>query len=409
MRRFAVIFSLLVILAVLVVSVACHTNLSVDSEGSASRIQWYKTLGGLNEDVGYSVQQTSDGGYIVAGCTGSTTNLIFDVLVIKTDAEGNKQWDKTLDKSAEDYARSVQQTSDGGYIIAGYITDSSVGWAVWLIKIDAQGNRQWDKTFGGSGTDSAYSVEQTSDGGYIICGSTSVNGDSDGWLIKTNSSGDKEWDKTFGGPNGDIFTSVQQTSDGGYIITGSTAPRGAGYDDLWLIKTNSMGNKQWDRTFGGSGGYGGALVQQTSDGGYIIAGQSFTVYERKWDAWLIKTDNSGNEQWDNTFGSPLDDRARSVKQTLDGGYIFAGSTGCYGDFANCDVWLVKTNSGGEKQWEETLGGSGSDVGTSLELTSDGGYIICGVTNSYGTGSVDVLLIKVKSEAQAAMPTPTATP
>jgi len=394
MRKFAVIFSLLVILAVLVVSVACHTNLSVDSEGSTSRIQWYKTLGGPNEDAGFSVQQTSDGGYIVVGCTGSTPDLLFDVLVIKTDAEGNKQWEKTFDKSAEDYAKSVRQTSDGGYIIAGYTTDNAgAAWYYWLIKIDAQGNKQWDKTFGGSGLDQALSVQETSDGGYIICGSTSVNGDSDGWLIKTNSSGDKEWDKTFGGPNGDIFTSVQQTSDGGYIITGSTAPRGAGYDDLWLIKTNSTGNKQWDRTFGGSGLYGGRSVQQTADGGYIIVGLSIS---EGGGAWLIKTDNSGNEQWDNIFGSPGDACGWSVKQTSDGGYAFAGSRGCYGAFNCRDVWLVKTNSGGEKQWEETLGGSGSDVGTSFEQTSDGGYIICGITNSYGTGSIDVLLIKVKS-------------
>jgi len=308
-------------------------------------------------------------------------------------------WSKTFGGPGEDYGLSVQQISDGGYIMAGS-TDSygAGGEDVWLIKTDSSGNEMWNKTFGGASDDSGYSVGQTSDGGYIITGSTWSYGagGEDVWLIKTDSSGDLSWNKTFGGSDGDHGYSVQQTSDGGYIIAGWTYSYGAGDDDVWLIKTDSSGDLSWNKTFGGSDADGGTSIQQTSDGGYIIVGDTFSYGAGNRDAWLIKTDSSGNKAWDKTFGSSGVDYGNWVQQTPDGGYIICRSHGDSHDSSgySYDVKLIKTDSLGSETWGKYFGGSDFDWGNSLQQTSDGGYIIAGFTRSYGAGSYDVWLVKV---------------
>ena len=355
---------------------------------------WNKTFGGSGDDSGRPVQQTSDGGYIIAGYTESYGAGYQDVWLIKTDSSGNEAWNKTFGGSDGDSGYSVQQTSDGGYIIAGLTTSYGVvDFFVWLIKTDSSGNASWNKTFGGEGSGGASSVQQTSDGGYIIAGSTWSYGagSADALLIKTDSSGNLAWNKSFGGPDEDNGYSVQQTSDGGYIIAGETESYGAGYQDVWLIKTDSSGNEAWNKTFGGEGSDYGHSVQQTSDGGYIIAGETGS-YEGG-DVWLIKTDSSGNVAWNKTFGGSDGDSGYSVQQTSDGGYIIAGRTSSYGD-GRVDAWLIKADSSGNLAWNKTFGGSGWDYGDSVQQTSDGGYIIAGSTNSYGAGNYDVWLIKV---------------
>ncbi|HEX78024.1 MAG TPA: hypothetical protein G4O03_06395, partial [Dehalococcoidia bacterium] len=181
-----------------------------------------------------------------------------------------------------------------------------------------------------------------------------------------------EWNKTFGGTAGDVAYSIKQTPDGGYIVAGRTESSGAG--DVWLIKTDSEGNKQWDRTFGGPRWDVGYSVERTSDGGYIVVGETGAYATREADIWLIKTDSEGNRQWDRIFGGSKRDVAYSVKQTSDGGYIIVGETESYGAGA-ADVWLIKTDPQGKEQWSKTFGGSGHDLGRSLAQTSDGGYII----------------------------------
>jgi predicted secreted protein len=390
MKR-ACLISLVTVLLVFLVSLISMSCGHVVTPPAAA---WNKTFGGWNDDWGGSVRQTSDGGYIIAGRTLSYGAGGYDVWLIKTDSSGNETWNKTFGGSGDESGHSVQQTSDAGYIIAGYTNSYGTGGHdVWLIKADSSGNMVWNQTLGGSGDDYGHSVEQTSDAGYIIAGYTNSYGAGgyDVWLIKTDSSGNVAWNQTFGGSFYDYGHSVRQTSDGGYIIAGSTGSYGSHTShDVWLIKTDSSGNVAWNKTFDGSYDDSGNSVQQTSDGGYIIAGTKETFQAS--DVWLIKTDSSGNVAWNKTFDGSYDDYGNSVQQTPDGGYIIAGTTGSGDGYG--DVWLIKTDSSGNLAWNKTFDVSYDDSGNSVQQTSDGGYIIAGVTSSYGAGGWDVWLIKV---------------
>jgi uncharacterized delta-60 repeat protein len=361
----------------------------------AQVVRFAKTYGRTGPDWARSVQQTSDGGYIVAGYTGSSGAGGYDFFLIKTNANGNIIWAKTYGGGSYDYAYSVQQTSDGGYIVAGYTYSFGAGEEdFFLIKTDANGNIIWVKTYGGGNYDWAYSVQQTSDGGYIVAGETQSFGAGswDAFLIKTDASGDVQWAKTYGGTSSDYASSVQQTSDGGYIVAGYTWSFGAVNGDIFLIKTDANGNIQWAKTYGGTSYDIAYSVQQTSDGGYIVAGETQSFGAGNSDIFLIKTDANGNIQWAKTYGGTSSDYASSVQQTSDGGYIVAGRTYSFGA-GSWDFFLVKTDASGDVQWAKTYGGTGNDRAFSVQQTSDGGYIVAGVTSSFGAGGWDIFLIK----------------
>ncbi len=357
------------------------------------------TFGGPDSDWGTSVQPTSDGGYIITGVTSSYGEGGCDIWLIKTDKDGNKLWDKTFGGQKDDRGYSVQETSDGGFIIAGFTNSYGAGsWDIWLIRTDEYGNMLWDKTFGGQKDDRGYSVQETSDGGFIITGYTNSygQGSKDVWLIKTDRDGNKIWDKTYGGIDSDWGYSVRETSDGGFIITGNTFSYGSGSSDIWLVRTDRDGNRLWDRTYGGEDSDWGYSVQETSDGGFIIAGGTNSYGSGSCDLWLIKTDKDGNKLWDKTYGGEDSDWGYSVQETSDGGFIVAGVTSSYGAGID-DIWLIKTDKDGNKLWDKTYGGAESDWGYSVQETSDGGFIIAGGTNSYGSGSCDLWLIKTDKD------------
>jgi len=366
--------------------------------------EWNKTYGGTWRDWARSVQQTIDGGYIVAGTTESFGAWNGVVWLVKTDPSGNMQWDKTFGGTEGDGAWSVVQTSDGGYIVAGYTCsfseDGAAGWSdAWLIKTDSAGNMQWNKTYGfRSVSELARSVLQTGDGGYVFAG---IIGYGDFWLVKTDSAGNQQWAKTFGGADLDEAWSVAQTSDGGYIIAGLTFsfpdPISADYGYFWLVKTDSNGNQEWAKAFGGRLGECAFSVVQAIDGGYVIAGRTRTFGDGgDSDFWVIKTDLNGNMEWNKTYGGGRDDEAFSVVQTSDGGYMIAGLADSFGA-GECDFWLVKTDSAGNKQWDKTLGGTSYDLAYSIVQTSDGGYVVAGITQSFGAGAYDFWLVKLAPE------------
>jgi LPXTG-motif cell wall-anchored protein len=305
------------------------------------KVQWDKVFGGPYNDYAYSIAQTGDGGLVVAG-TKSTHINVTDVYLIKLDSEGEVQWEKTYDISGNDEGYSVQLTSDGGYIIAG---QTNGGLKSLLIKTDNRGNISWHKIYGGSFNSAANQVWATTDMGYVAAGWIGVSKDNfldrDVHLIKVGPTGELEWEKTFGGKSFDEGNSLRQTADGGFIITGYTTSMGSGKHDLYLIKTNSSGEKQWEKAFGGKESDVGTAVRQAEDGGFIITGYTNSYGKGSYDVYVVKTDSSGIKLWEETFGDVNDDRGRDLLQLCNGDIVIAGQTKSFGNGTDFDVYTLK--------------------------------------------------------------------
>ncbi|MBO0361037.1 T9SS type A sorting domain-containing protein [Hymenobacter sp. BT186] len=396
--------------------------------------QWDKRFGGSGNEELKFVEPTSDGGYILGGFSdspmdGDKTQASrggYDYWLVKIDAAGTKQWDKRFGGSAADQFASLHQTSDGGYIlggdsfsgISGDKTEASRGINdYWVVKLDASGNKQWDKRFGSFDNDILSSVRQTSDGGYILGGSSNSFSGGDVtqgnpvyrftyhyWVVKLDATGTKQWDRSFGNDRQSPLEDLQQTTDGGYILGGSSSAGisgdktqvSQGLDDYWLVKLDASGVKQWDKTYGGADGEALYDLQQTSDGGYVlggisrsgISGDKTEAGRGDYDYWVVKVDAAGIKQWDKTLGGSDGDFFRELQQTRDGGYIVGGvsDSGSSGDKAQAnqgvqDYWIVKLSATGTKQWEKTLGGSLVDGMASVTQTIDGGYLLGGYSYS----------------------------
>ncbi len=372
-----------------------------------AQVTFQRTYGGTDSDGGWSVAQTTDGGYVIAGYTKSHGAGDRDVYLVKTDFSGNTMWTRTFGGTHSDKGYSVAQTANGGCIIAGYTYSFGAGDAdIWLIKVNASGDTTWTRTFGGAEYDAGYAVALTANGGYVITGETWSfgAGGADVWLIKVDASGDAAWTRTYGGTSNDYGYSVMQTADSGYVIAGWTGSFGAGLDDVWLIKTDAAGDTMWTRTFGGTDWDWGESVAQTTDGGYIIAGCTYSFGAGESDVWLIKTDAAGDTMWTRTFGGTDEDEGYSVAQTADGGYVITGYTESFGAGVS-DAWFIKTDASGDTMWTRTFGGEDRDWGESVAQTTDGGYVIAGDTRSFGAGDYDVWLIKTDSAGNVAIAEP----
>ena len=377
---------------VVLLSATCLTSTA------SAQTSWWRNYGGIGDDGGESVQPTSDGGYVIAGWTWSFGAGDGDFYLVKTNARGDTLWTRTYGGTGYDLGYSVQQTTDGGYVIAGYARSFGAGNGdVYLIKTNGSGDSLWTRTYGGTSEDRARSVQQTADGGYIVAGHTYSfgAGSYDVYLIRTNAQGDTLWTRTYGGTSVDQGYSVQQTADGGYVIAGYTFSYGAGNADVYLVKTDASGDTLWTRTYGGASYDYVRSVQPTTDGGYIIAGntESYGVGSR--DVYLVKTDASGDTLWTRTCGGSSRDDGQSVQPTTDGGLIIAGHTESFGT-GGSDVYLIKMNAQGDTLWARTYGDTNDDYGNSVQPTTDGGYIIAGYTESFGADSIDVCLIKTDS-------------
>lgn len=358
---------------------------------------WTRTYGGSGDDSGAFGRPTADGGYILVGQTKSFGAGDWDVYLVKTDSSGDTLWTRTYGGSGSDIGQSVQQTTDSGYIIAGFTRSFGAGGDdVYLIRTDPTGNTLWTRTYGDIGNDGVISVQQTADGGYIGTGWTTSfgSGGYDVYLIRTDSRGDSLWTRTYGGSQDDFSYSVQQTEDGGYVIAGQTDSFGAGDDDMYLLKTDASGDTLWSRTF--SQGEWAYSVQQTTDGGYIVAGWTDYFLPDSSDAYLVKTDASGDTLWTHKYGGTGNDGSISVQQTTDGGYILTGWTTSYGT-GGYDITLIKTDGDGDSLWARTYGGPGDDTSVSVQQLSDGGYILTGWTTSFGAGSFDFYLLRLAGE------------
>ena len=345
---------------------------------------WMKTFGGRNFDLGTYATETSDGGYIVVGFTASFGEGSDDIWLIKIDYQGEMEWEKFYGGKGSDQGADVKQTSDGGYIITGSTGSDAVGKQdVWLIKTDENGEMLWDKTFGGVEWDHGYEVEETSDGGYIIIGDYGHTGGPRGdiWLIKTDSNGNKLWDKIFGGKGHNGGASIDFTSDGGYIIVGSSyVPGETNSYDVWLIKTDENGEMLWDKKFEGDNSDHGCDVQETTDGGFIIVGT--TGYSHPYsNVWLIKTDSNGEITWDRVIKGFADDqRGVDVRQTVNGGYIVLCET-LFDNIFGFNPLIIKTDNEGNREWAHIIIDFGNDCLFSVEQTNDKGFIFTGYKHS----------------------------
>ena len=308
---------------------------------------WTKTYGNTGYDEAQSIKQTSDGGFIMVGQT-ATVDYAGDVYLVKTDANGLLVWSTAFGTATKfDFGYSVRQTSDGGYIIAGLTNSTGAGLRdVLLIKTNSTGVLQWSKTYGGAADDEARSVEETADGGFIVSGFTQSYGSGyQMYLIKTNSTGNVTWSKTFGGGGFELGYSVKQTSDGGYVLLGYSDSYGSGLYDVLLLKLTSTGSISWSKTYGGTADDYGLCIHITTDGGYIISGRTASYGAGAGDYYLIKTDVNGVHQWSKAYGGTAVDQAGNVRQTADGGYILTGYTMSFGAGIR-EAYLVKTDATG---------------------------------------------------------------
>ena len=358
---------------------------------------WTKTYGGPDYDEGYSVCETSDGSYIVAGYTKSFGAGEPDVWLIKTDPNGDTLWTKTYGGSEWDQAWSVQQTSDGGYIVVGFTASFGAGnYDVWLLKTDADGDTLWTRTYGDTGYEAGYSVQQTPDEGYIIAGYTDTGGIQHVYVIKTDADGDTLWTRTYGELSYSRGFSVKQTSDGSYIIAGSTYifSEVVSSIEIYLIKTDANGDSLWTRTYGEPVGDDyGASVCETSDGSYIITGCSYYL-GLGYEILLLKTDADGDSLWARTYGVG---HGNSVCETSDGCYMIAGSKKFSGS-RSYDVHLMKTDENGGILWTRTYGRTtGWDEAQSVCETSDGSFIVAGWMEFLDPRDRDIWLLKLEPD------------
>lgn len=356
------------------------------------------SAGGMNG--GLALESTSDGGFIGTGQHESSGAGSCDLYVYKVNDCGDPEWFKTYGSGAEDGGKWIRQTPDGGYIIAGLSHFGAGNYDNWLMKLDAAGNIDWNKLYGGGGNDYGIYVNTTSDGGYIMTGffENLGYGATDISLVKTDGFGNTQWAKIYGGAGSDWGDYVEQTSDGGYLITAYTDSYGAGGPDVIILRVDANGTLLWAKTYGTPGddsqpwgNFGGI----TPDGGYIVCSHTNGAGAGNFDFWVFKTDANGNVQWSNTYGGVGEESARHIEPTPDGGYIIGGYASSWGA-GGYDGYVIEIDNTGNLQWSKVYGGAGTDRVVGIRNTLDGGYGMALVTTSFGANYFDPLFIKSDS-------------
>lgn len=368
---------------------------------------WAKTFGGNNADYLLSIYVTSDNGCVALGETYSFGKRKGDLLIIKLDSKGNIQWQKTYYEGKGDMrGTSIQQTSDNGYIVSALINVVGRREDAWILKLDSSGNIQWQKTYGGVYEDQIKHIQQTPDKGYIAVGDTYSfgAGNVDAWVLKLDSKGDIQWQKTYGSDSWDTAYSIQQTLDGGYVFSGQTHAFGSKWYDafhMWVVKINSKGDIQWQKTYGSSWSHTthwiGANIQQTYDNGFIVSGTKHAGMGA-YDIVILKLNSNGTIKWQKAYGGIGNDERPYIQQTSDNGYILAGLSSSFSTNSRSSYWVSKLNASGDIQWEKIYKSPfvGIYDSTPFISTTHDGYILGGHTNKYGVGLEDLWLLKLNS-------------
>ncbi len=412
-------------------------------------VDWIKTFGGSGEETAQAIISTTDGGYAVLGFTNSTdgdvqnkTNPVNDYWLLKFDAQGGLQWNKTYGGSKDDRGQSLAQTIDGGYALTGYAMSDDGDGSLnngfhdnWVLKVDGQGELVWEKSFGFSGHDHSYDIITTEDQGFFFTGflditsaradgNTEKNGSltrhgvGEFWGTKIDENGELQWRGYFGGTNNDRSHAVVQAEDGGFVMAGFTESEdfdisnAQGSYDFWIVKVDGNGNLLWERSFGGSGIEISYDIAKTLDGSYVITGNTFSAdgdvskSNGESDFWLVKVNDTGSIVWEQTYGGSGFDAAQAVIASKDEGYFVVGNSKSSDKDTNVnygenDIWIIKTDEAGNLVWQKSFGGSGLDFAFDIVENSDGSIILVGETSSddfqdtVSKGKSDVVMIKVK--------------
>lgn len=412
-------------------------------------VEWIKTIGGTGEETAQAIISTNDGGYAILGCTNSIDGDIVgksipvnDYLLLKFDGLGNLEWNKTYGGSKDDRGQSLVQTKDGGFALTGYAMsddgDASVNNGFhdnWVLKVDALGNLEWEKSFGFSGHDHSYDIVEAQDGGLFFTGFLDItsaradgnteksntltrHGVGEFWGTKIDATGGLQWRGYFGGTNNDRSHAVVEAEDGGFVMTGFSESNDfdisstQGSYDFWMVKVDGNGNLLWERSFGGSGIDIAYDIAKTVDGGYIITGNTFSAdgdiskTNGASDVWLVKINEDGSMVWERTYGGSGFDAAQAVVASKDGGYFVVGNSkssdkDVNANYGENDIWLMKTDDVGNLVWQKSFGGSGLDFAFDILENIDGSIVLVGETSSddfedsTSKGKSDIIMIKLK--------------
>lgn len=449
MIKFKYIVLLLVFIGCSIDSVEQNDPLIVEESRFLGELEWARNYGGSGAETAQAIIATMDGGYAVLGYSnsmdgdlvGKTTN-VNDYWLLKLDAEGNMEWNKTFGGSKDDRGQSLAQTNDGGYILTGYaMSDDGDGsnnegfHDNWILKLDGSGNLEWEKSYGFSGHDHSYDIIQTQDGGYFFIGflditaaradgytekgnSLTRHGVGEFWGTKINAQGTILWRKYFGGTNNDRAHAVVQSNDGGYVMAGFSESNDfdisdtKGSYDFWVVKITNSGEMVWERSFGGSGIEIAYDIAKTADNSYVITGNTFStdtdiaLNKGESDVWLIKIDDNGNLLWEMTYGGSQFDAAQAVYPSSDGGFLVVGNSKSSDvdvtlNRGENDLWLFKTNNSGEIAWQQSFGGIDLDYGFDVIENPDKSVLVVGESASIdfptlqNKGMTDLIVVKIK--------------
>lgn len=362
----------------------------------AQNLLWTASYGGVYAEEAYSGVRTSDGGYAVLGSSYSYGAGEYDVYLLRLDSLGDTLWSKTYGGAATDRGYDIQQMDDGGYVVVGSTYSFGAGDAdVYLLRLDFAGGVVWSRTYGGAGKDVGRSVREVS-GDFVICGGTYSFGAGyeDFYLLRVNSDGDTVWTRAYGGSGGETAYAARPTPDGGIAICGATGSFGVGYSSMYVVKTNSVGDTLWTKTYGGDKADMGYGIEVAIDGGLIMVGATASFGSGDYDIYLVKTDPDGNFEWQQTYGGSQVDRGYSVRPVPDGGFLIAGTTSSFGH-GKFDGYAIRTDPVGTVDWQRTFGGTAPDY-CYYSVSDNDAWVLIGQTYSYGAGSSDIFLNKISA-------------
>jgi hypothetical protein len=382
----------MVLLAAMVTALSSTTAAAQDT-------LWTRLYGGTASEFAHAVCPTDDGGYLFCGGTESFGAGDWDVYLLRTDAGGDTLWTRTYGGVGRDLGAGLAPVPDGGFIVAGETASYGAGdYDIYLLRIDADGDTLWTRTYGGAEHERGSGIIRTTDGRYAVCGRTSSfgAGDHDAYLVLVDVDGDTLATRTYGGAQTDIAFSIRQTSEGGFVLGGVTSSRGAGSYDHWLVKTDAQGDLEWSRPYGGVEMEWCHYAIQAADDGYVLVGSTYSWGSGADDVYLVRTDASGDTTWTRVYGGADSDGGNFVEQTPDGGFLVAGFSG---DFSAGwgDAYVLRLDAWGDTLWTRKYSrGAWYDrqVAGETRTTSDGDYVIAASSERNGTGLDDVWLLKI---------------